>query len=211
MQPAIIPWGFRGDPFLIATVDALVKTASIDCFVETGAFCGVTLHHMATSYELACYSCEPDATRFQLAQERVIDLPRTMITNEESPPLLHRLAQTIPDARVLFWLDAHGYGFDWPLREEIAIITATWPTASILIDDFRVPGCDWFGFDSYDGQECSLEYIHDIITPYPYRLWYPSYPALSVTNWPCRGWGLLAFDPTHSWQAPSWMVETKRH
>ncbi|NOK58310.1 MAG: hypothetical protein GFH27_549279n116 [Chloroflexi bacterium AL-W] len=73
---------------LLTTVDALVKTASINCFVETGSFCGVTLHHMATSYQLPCYSCEPDPTRFQLTQERLAAQPQAVGTNEESPGML---------------------------------------------------------------------------------------------------------------------------
>ncbi|NJO81613.1 MAG: hypothetical protein HC828_01825 [Blastochloris sp.] len=208
--PENIPWGFRGDPFLLATVDALIHTLDIDSFVETGAFSGETVHYMATTYRLPCYSCEPDNERVCIAQERVRTCAQTVITQEESPTLLRRLATTLAGQRILFWLDAHGYGFDWPLREELAIITATWPTAVVLIDDFRVPGRDWFGFDVYDGQICEVDYVHDLIAPYSYRLWYPTYPATSVTTWPCRGWGLLLFGSTGMWRAPAWLGAAER-
>jgi hypothetical protein len=98
------------------------------------------------------------------------------------------------DKRVLFWLDAHGYGFEWPLRKEISFITTNFERAYILIDDFKVPGLDCFGFDEYDGQVCSFEYIKSALNPgLEYRLCYPNYKERTSAHHPLRGWGLLEF------------------
>ena len=95
---------------------------------------------------------------------------------------------------VLFWLDAHGYGFDWQLREEIAMITTRLDKAFILIDDLLVPEKDCFGYDEYNGQICSYDYIKNSLNnSREYTLYYPNYTDRTSRNHPLRGWGLIEY------------------
>jgi hypothetical protein len=193
----VIPHGFRGDLVLLQAVDALVLHAKIHTFIETGSFYGMTTRHMASSYpHLACYSCEPDKFRYKQAQLATLDLPNCTLTNEESPHLLERLIERADAVQqpTLFWLDAHGYGFNWPLRREIELIVKYWNTPYILIDDFKVPDCEQFGYDVYDAQECSYDYIADLLNMRTdLRIWYPNYDPQTV-DWPARGWCLITFN-----------------
>ena len=59
---------------------------------------------------------------------------------------------------VLFWLDAHGYGFKWPLKDEVRFIAEKFKHAYILIDDFKVPGLGCFGFDEYGTDALAMMY-----------------------------------------------------
>lgn len=192
----VIPYGFRGDQILITAVDEIIHQAGIREFVETGSFYGVTTRHMAESYpQIACYSCEPDTFRYKQAWLATDGLPNCVVTHEESPALLERLVE---EDRVhqptLFWLDAHGYGFNWPLRRELELILQHWKTPYILIDDFEVPGCEAFGYDVYESQSCTYSYIADILTLRPdARITYPTYDP-NIVDWPVRGWCLITFD-----------------
>ena len=203
----VIPYGFRGDPFLLYTVHNLIHQTGITLFVETGTFYGATIRYMGQNYpKLTCYSCEPNEERFLAARSSTAALANCRITQENSPQLLQRLAQTeAVNTPTLFWLDAHGYGFDWPLRQEIEIITNYWREPLILIDDLRVPGHPWFGWDEYGPQECSYGYIQDSIAHRSHQVWYPNYPAKIVTSWPMRGWGLITFD-LDRWTPDQWLI-----
>jgi len=95
---------------------------------------------------------------------------------------------------VLYWLDAHGYGFKWPLREEIATLTGNCAKAFVLIDDFLVPGLDCFGYDRYENQICSFEYIADSMDrKHQYRVYFPHYTERTSKHHPLRGWVLIEF------------------
>jgi hypothetical protein len=112
---------------------------------------------------------------------------------------------------VLFWLDAHGYGFKWPLREEVSFITGHFQTAYVLIDDFKVPGLDCFGYDLYDGQECSFDYIRDALDEsIEYSLYYPSYTERTSRHHPLRGWGLIEFGHEAALELPTTLRDKVR-
>jgi hypothetical protein len=166
-------------------------------FIETGANVGSTLAYVARKYpDIQCFSCEPDCAAFQRAKKNTEHLPNVTVRNTTSPDFLRWLAKQCPDcfSDALFWLDAHGRGFKWPLKEEVAFISANCASAYILIDDFKVPGLDAFGYDEYGGQECSFDYIKDVLqTNLEYRLYYPRYVERTSSYHPLRGWGLIEF------------------
>lgn len=75
-----------------------------------------------------------------------------------------------------FFLDAHGKGFEWPLKQEIEQITNRLSKAIILIDDFKVPNNPQFVYDKYGGQECGMSFIRDELNPKRnYVFIYPKY------------------------------------
>ena len=192
------PIGFHGDQYLLAIVDHLA--ASADVFVETGTNTGITLSYFARRFpHITCLSCEIDTDRaVPLARERTRDLDNVRIFAEPSQSFLQRLTREHSELfarRGLFWLDAHGIGFEWPLRDEVRFIFERVTGGSILIDDFLVPGYETvFQHDRYDGQACSFEYIRSAIpADAAYRLYYPDYTERTSTHHPLCGWGLMQF------------------
>ncbi len=188
--------GFHGDKHLLELVDVLAQ--NVDGFVETGANVGSTLVYFARKYpQISCFSCEPDMEAFRHARQNAAGCSNITLYNQTSQDFLLTLQERHPSIfqkRVLFWLDAHGYGFAWPLKEELAFITQNFPQALILVDDFKVPGKDMFGFDAYEGQVCSYDYVKDSLNPaHSYRVYYPNYTERTSEHHSLRGWGLIVY------------------
>jgi hypothetical protein len=187
-----LPVGFHGDAYLLALVDALLDRAEV--FVETGSNVGSSLAYVARRRPgVACLSCEPDPEAFARAAGHTRDLPNVALFRLGSVEFLERVLEAQPQLTArptLFWLDAHGYGFEWPLREELEWITSRFDDPLILVDDFQVPGRPEFGWDEYDGQTCSLEYVRDAVLM-PYDLFLPAYTERTSTVHPLRGFGLF--------------------
>ena len=197
-----VPKGFHGDRFLLELVDALVDRVgpTTGTFVETGSNVGSTLGYVARRFPaLACLSCEPDPDAHAAAVEHACIRADVELFQETSQEFLVRLARDragIESAPILAWLDAHDYGYEWPLRDEVTYFTERFESGYLLVDDFRVPHDESFGWDAYGGRECSFEYIADAIAPgVAYRVYYPAYREHTSPWHPLRGWGLLQFGP----------------
>lgn len=205
--------GFHGDNYLLHLVDVLASKSYF--FIETGANVGSTVAYVAKKYpSMKCISCEPDSEAYTEAV-RNAPFDNVSLFNESSQNFLLRLRDQYPDVfhkNALYWLDAHGYGFTWPLRDEVSFITNNCKSAFILIDDFKVPGLDCFGYDSYEDQECSFEYIADSLNPsVPYDLYYPSYTDKTSKHHPLRGWCLLAFGQGEELRLPEALLVRVTH
>lgn len=191
----IHPVGFHGDKYLIELVELLIKKCSH--FVETGANVGTTLRFVADrNPHLECYSCEPDLLAYKLLKKNISGFTNCNVKRMYSEDFLMDLFKNtgIVNEMPVFWLDAHGYGFPWPLKNEISLITNSVMKAFILIDDFKVPDNDSFLFDEYNGQVCSYEYIQNSLNSSKgYRFWYPSYSDRTSTHHPLKGWVLIEF------------------
>lgn len=189
---ARLPVGFHGDRHLLELVDRLME--GVEVYVETGANVASTLRYVAERFpRVACIACEPDPQAFAIARDAVAGLPNVSLLPLRSQELLEvlRSETALHDRPSLFWLDAHGYGFQWPLREEIAFVTSAFRDPLILVDDFLVPGEPEFGYDSYDGQECSYAHVEDVVQG-PVEVLYPGYAEHTSPFHPLRGWGLIA-------------------
>jgi len=190
--------GFHGDVHLLRLVHRLLPTA--DTFIETGTNVGTTLGWVASTFpRLPCFSCEPDARAASIAREHACTRQGVQVFDETSQDFMRRLEREhaqLFEGTPFVWLDAHGYGFEWPLLEEVAFVTRRFQRGFLFIDDFRVPGAGEFGFASYDDQSCSFEYIESAIAPgLEYDLYYPSYDEHTSPFHPLRGWVLIAFGP----------------
>jgi hypothetical protein len=188
--------GFHGDRHLLALVNELLAHCSQ--FIETGANVGSTLVYVASRHpDIRCLSCEPDPIGFRRASENAAPYPNATVLPLTSGDFFAHIEEKDPNLfshRTLFWLDAHGHGFRWPLQEEVAFVTKRFKSAFLLIDDFEVPGMNVFGYDVYEDQVCSFAAIKDAIHPgLPYRLYYPDYTERTSSHHPLRGWGLIAY------------------
>ena len=150
--------GFHGDRYLIKLVDTIIRNC--DYFIETGTNVGSTIIYVARTYpHVFCFSCESDTKAFQYAVKNSFGLKNIFFYNDISSKFLESLIKENPHLlreNILFWLDAHGHGFEWLLKREIAFITYNFRKAYVLIDDFKVPGLSCFSYNKHKGQECFL-------------------------------------------------------
>ena len=203
--------GFHGDQYPFQLVDLIIRHCSY--FVETGTNVGSTLACVARKYpHIHCLSCEPNSRAFQQALKNTKNLPNASIFNQTSQKFFRCIeieCSYLFNQNILFWLDAHGHGFKWPLKEELSFITEKFKRAYILIDDFKVPGFSLFGYDQYKGLICSFEYVKDVINQkIRYKLYYPNYTRRSSKHHPLRGWGLIEYGQ-HSPLEISGLLESK--
>lgn len=197
--------GFHGDENLIRIV--LHCLVEAEQFIETGTNVGSTLSYVSRSFPwLDIYSCEPDLNAYRVAQSKLNVNSRVQLYHLASPNLLYEISKSNEAAlakNTVFWLDAHGYGYDWPLQEEINFITHNFKQGYIFIDDFKVPGRSYFGWDKYNDQECSFEFIRSSINEkLEFSLYYPDYTERSSSFHPLRGWGLIEFGHNSDFVVP---------
>ena len=193
---AFMDIGFHGDRYLLELADYLAASSTV--FIETGANVGSTLAYVARNHtDLRCLSCEPDVDAFNAANSNAGKYQNVSLFNGTSQEFIVFLKENkdwIFSEHCFFWLDAHGYGFEWPLEEELEFITNQFASGYILIDDFKVPGRNQFGYDVYQDQICSYDYVKDSLNKeIKYRLYYPVYEDKTSMHHPLRGWGLLVF------------------
>lgn len=205
--------GFHGDKYLLEIVDTLAQRC--ECFVETGANVGSTLAYVAKQYpQIQCISCEPDGPAFEEARKNTSELGNVRLYNELSQDFIRRIEREMPELfgkNTLSWLDAHGYGFKWPLKDELAFITGKFKKGFILIDDFKVPGLDCFKYDVYEDQVCSFDFIKGSLnTEHEYAVYYPNYTEKTSPHHPLTGWGLIVFGQPGFTLAPEIASKTKK-
>ncbi len=186
--------GFHGDRRVMALANHFLQQS--ERFVETGAFAGVTSRYVARRFpDVSVHSCEPLELAREYALRNTAALGNVDIVAEPSPQCLYDLFAAHPSVLTelnTYWLDAHGYGFEWPLREEIRLITTEVDKAFVMIDDFKIPGRPEFGYDLWEGQVCAFDYIEDSLAPRPsYFLLYPTYPAADAGIDDLRGVGVI--------------------
>lgn len=191
--------GFHGDDYLLKVVDFLANLPSKN-FIETGSNVGSTLTYTAKKYpNLTCISCEPDSEAFQHATKNSKEANNVILYNQLSQDFLTTLQQKHSNTfeeKSIFWLDAHGYGFDWPLKEEVNFIMTNYKDYLILIDDFLVPNAEHFLYDVYKEHICSYDYIKEAIpTEAKFSLYYPNYKEKTSKHHPLKGWCLLSSSP----------------
>lgn len=191
----LLPEGFHGDKHLQKVARLLLGGA--DNFIETGTNVGSTLLYVARNHPgVSCYSCEPDDAAFVQAQTNTHAESNVQIFREDAVTFLLRLVERKPDCRKqpsVFWLDAHCYGYGWPLPTEISFIAKHFEKPWILIDDCEVPGRPEFAFHSFPRENCSIDTLLQALPPGTnYRLWGPAYREHTSAFHPLTGWCLMA-------------------
>ena len=188
---------FHGDEYLLRLIDYLMHRCNY--FIETGTHRGDSFAYIVYNYP-NCYAigCEPNYEYLTEAIKKVNNKRNYYIDNRISQDFLPSLdIIRFQNEPVLFWLDAHGHGFAWPLAFEVEFITTNFNKAFILIDDFQVPEKPQFGYDNSTGNICSYETIKKYIKN-NYQVYYPNYNELTPKTMGLVGWGLLVKD----WEIP---------
>jgi len=151
-------------------VESIMSQWKINYVIETGTFYGYTTAFFAERAKKV-YTIEITPDRWNQppwrgafhgsAIELLTGYDNIDMYEGSSPDVLPTILKEIPSEEpILFYLDAHGYEY-WPLLDELGIIAdIVGSRAVIIIDDIKIPGKD-YGFDSYNGVDCSLELIDD--------------------------------------------------
>jgi hypothetical protein len=190
-------WGpFNGQEFRQKIFMELVGKLGFSMIVETGTFRAVTTQYMHMKSGLPVYTAEVDPRIFGYARTRLRKDHGVVLFNKDSRDFLRQLIddQLLEHKEVFFYLDAH-WGEDLPLLEEIQIIFENVPGAVVMVDDFKVPGDDQYGYDDYGaGKSLSLEYLAPAIGKYELSAFFPAQRAGMETG-VRRGCVVLAKSP----------------
>lgn len=169
--------GFHGDQYLLNILNFFFLKCKN--FIETGTNVGKTLKYVADGYKhLNLYSCELDKEFYLKAKENLNKFSNCNIFNESSQYFLNKIFDTYNLKKDLnfFYLDAHGWGYKWNLKNEIKIITNKLKKAIILIDDFKVPNNSNFIYGCYDNKKCDKNAIkNELNLKRNYLFIYPKY------------------------------------
>lgn len=198
--------GFHGDRHLTDFIFYCLGKS--EQFIETGASVGSSLVHVARAFPATkIYSCEPDKEAFEFTAKKVSSFKNVTFLKQTSPEFLYSIEKSDPKIvtrETTFWLDSHGMGFKWPLKDEVKNITEKFSKGYLFIDDFLVPGRQQFGYSTYDNQICSSEYIESSLDKTKkYTVCYPTYTSASGLYDPLRGWVLIEFGHTTPLELPS--------
>ena len=163
-----------------------------EAFIETGLFRGGTPTIIRSWFPtVKIYEIEINGEFYNYGKELFQDDPNTEIFLSDSKKYLEQNIEKFQKYNnPLFFLDAHWDPNNWPLRQEINHICKL-QSPIILIDDFKTPG-KTYGYDSFKGQECSKDYVSDLIKPFTDYIYFSE-----KANQDGQGCGVIFINRTH--------------
>lgn len=177
-------WGaFHRDRVYRALMLDLLETFAFTSFVETGTYRGYSSELVAHRHpRLPVFTVElVEATYARAARALKRYRNVTALLGTSNDVVARLIAEKKIGDMPLYYLDAHWQTY-WPLRDELRAITEAGGKATIVIDDFEVPGRPQFGYDidgggdRTEGQKCNLDYIRPALSPAnDYRAVFPRY------------------------------------
>jgi hypothetical protein len=186
------PWStaMNGQTSRLEAARRIIYELGIERIVETGTYRGTTTEWFG-QFGIAVETVEIHPRYFAFARARLRGLRTVTVTLGTSVTFLEgdvALGRS-KDLAHLFYLDAH-WGQYLPLRQELEIIFQNYTNATVLIDDFKVPDDNGYGFDSY-GADMTLDLAHISAANLPkLRVFFPSAPSSQETGIK-RGWVVL--------------------
>ena len=186
MHPArALPWPFNGQRARVALFESMVAECSPSIIVETGTRLGATTEYLAAT-QLPIYSVEHDRRAYGFAKARLWRRRNVHLKRSDSRVALRAWfdgpLHNHSGGPVLIYLDAH-WGPDLPLYEELVVIFDHSSDAIVMIDDFKVPFDNGYGYDDYgDGKALVPAYIEPAIRSFQLRAFYPSAPSAEETG-----------------------------
>lgn len=150
------PFGF--DIQAALQVDFLVAEYGVDAIFETGCCVGDTTEYLARRYGgLPVWTCDIDQRFVMFTRARMARFTQVKVLSGDSAELLPSALSGA--AMPLIYLDAH-WRDEWPLAQELAGVKH----GIVVVDDFDI-GHPRFGFDTYGGISCGLDYVAKFLPP----------------------------------------------
>ncbi len=161
-------WRLRGSP--MRRVPHLVKQRTLREYasryrlrvmVETGTNMGQMIGAMLPLMD-QIYSIDIDTWSYQRARRKFSGNAKVQVIQGESGLTLPRVTSQVRQP-CLFWLDAHNFDKETPIREELkAIVERRMPGDVILVDDSK-----WFdGRNQYPTMEWVREFVRQNLPGY---------------------------------------------
>jgi hypothetical protein len=136
---------FEGDTHIPQEILKLKERFGIKSVLETGSQYGFTQKWFKENFETV-YGCEINVDFYNYCVEQKLG-----VLNSTSVYAIQNI-----EFINLYYLDAHGFGFKCPLKDELKEIAEKRCQPVICIHDFFVPGKD-FGYDEYEYKLCFEE------------------------------------------------------
>ncbi|MFB2983284.1 hypothetical protein [Microseira sp. BLCC-F43] len=148
--------GFEGDSYIEEEIKKLVQKFEIKTIIETGTFLGGTTKKLAQIANQV-YTIEVDSENIPEATEFLKDSTNVTVKEGSSSEILRDLLKR-DHGNTLFYLDAHSH-IDTPLLDELKAIAEAEIKPVVVIHDWKIPDRPDLGYDSYNGQDYTFEWI----------------------------------------------------
>ena len=155
MPYALCP--FNNDRLIQKEILRLRDKYGIKTAVETGSCLFSTTKFLGDNFEKV-FTIELNKKFYDEWKWRVENNSNVFAFNGDSPFLLSNIILNNCNNKTLIFLDAH-WGNDCPLQNELTVIAERGIKPVIAIHDFVVPGKNEFGFDTYNGQPFTYEWL----------------------------------------------------
>ena len=154
---------FNGQEYRRLLIDELFQDDAFSAIIETGTGYGASTEYFVSNFGKPIYSCEIDPRRYAYCVCRLRTYQGVRLYNQESRQFLESLRRLdeVPRRHIFFYLDAH-WGDHLPLAAEVDFICRNWEDSVVVIDDFKVPMDDGYGFDRYGQHTLDLEYLEPL-------------------------------------------------
>lgn len=183
--------GFNREYIRASVVLNVVRELGFDAILETGTHLGATSLLLGAQTELPIYTCEVHPKYYRRSKLLLLPFGGRIRTHlSDSRDFLTRVLGELGPANVFIYLDAHWYE-DLPLLGELEIIERLTRECAVLIDDFRVPGDDGYGYDQYAAGNLQLSLVQGFLEKSRLQPFFPLYDSHLETA-KRRGWILLA-------------------
>lgn len=185
------PYFFNRQKLRLRVFREINQLIPFDNYIETGAYLGLTTHFLGTiarTRGASVHSCEINDYYYSIACRTAGDLENVQLHHENSVDFLKSLSLRIMKAVNFVYLDAHWNTY-LPLRDELGVLT-NWSNSVVMVDDFKVPFDEGFGWDKYDNErEICMRYIEDSIGTN--AVYFPNYSAAEEGVGIARGYCVI--------------------
>lgn len=154
---------------------ALIQLLTPSMICETGTYKGTTTEFLAQSCKLPILTVEGNKKAYGYSKLRLAKYRHVRVELGDSRQVLtNHLSHGCLKARsVTYYLDAH-WNDDLPLAEEVDLIFTMSDDATVVIDDFEVPGDSGYAFDVYGPNKLSVDYLEYVIQKHRLICFFPS-------------------------------------
>ena len=151
----------------------IISEIKINYIVETGTFRGSTTVFFAQQ-NIPVYSVELHARYFGYSKMRLKKYNNVILFNNNSLNFLEDISNNdlFTKSKIFFYLDAHGFGKNLPLRKEVELIFNNFNNSIVMIDDFEVPNTN-YGFDARLGYKLNINFLDKIIQNHKLNIFFP--------------------------------------
>jgi hypothetical protein len=161
--PNLMPYqmnSFNGDGFIEDSFKQFQKEFNLKAAIETGTCLGSTTLFLSTVFEkVLTIENNKGYALIAINRAKALDLKNIDFIHGDSGEILSSViyANKIGDD-TMFFLDAH-WSDNCPLIKELEAIAENKIRPVIAVHDFKVPNNPTLGFDSYNGQDFTLDWI----------------------------------------------------